>query len=149
MPQRMAGLGLRYGLLSVALLVTLPTLATLATAMVVTRSPTTTTITRTQQHTVRYEVTGMPGSRYSVSYVSDSTGSVSTLIDQPVPWQASTTLFPVTAGSVEVTVTAVQVVAPLTPDPAKADCEIIADGRIVAENHTTSQPTITCDASLP
>lgn len=132
-------------LATLSLLITLPLVAVLGTLVVM--PLTGSAATGPPTHTVRYEVTGVPGSRFAISYVQDGDGTMSRVVDTPVPWHADATVNPTAAPFVELRVTVVRGAAPMPPTPATTGCRIIADGRVVAENHTSARSAfVDCDA---
>jgi hypothetical protein len=101
----------------------------------------------TQPHSVRYEVSGSTNTRFSISYVTDSTGSMSKAADQALPWSADVGLHPVAAPFAQVTVKVVRGAVPVADSSGVTACRIIVDGRTVAENHTSAQSAfVDCDA---
>jgi hypothetical protein len=100
-------------------------------------------------HTVRYEVSGVPGARFAISYVRDGDGTMAKALDTPVPWHADAALHRTTAPFVELRMTVVRGAAPMPPTAASTACRIVADGRVVAENHTSARSAfVDCDAIL-
>jgi hypothetical protein len=149
MPNRSVWPRLR-GPATVSLLIALPLLAVLATAAVVTHLSPGNAAPGPPTHTVRYEATGVPGDRFSISYVGDGSGTMITSADTPVPWHADTTLHRMAAPFVELRMTVVRGAAPRPPVAATTDCRIIADGRVVAENHTSARSAfVDCNAIVP
>lgn len=134
-------------LATLSLLVVLPLVAAFATAVVLPRPAPGSTAAGPPTHTVRYEVTGVPGSRFVISYVRNGDGSLAKSVDTPVPWHVDTALHRTTAPFVELRMTVVRGAAPTPPTAATTDCRIIADGRVVAENHTSARSAfVDCDA---
>lgn len=140
----------RRGLGMLSLLIVLPLLAVFATAVVVTRLSPGNAAAGPPTHSVRYEVTGVPGDRFAISYVRDGSGAVSKSADTPVPWHADTTLHRAAAPFTELRLTAVRGAAPRPSTAATTDCRIVADGQVVAENHTSARSAfVDCDAIVP
>lgn len=140
----------RRGPWTLPLLIILPLLAVMATAIVVTHLSPGNAAPGPPAHTVRYEVTGVPSDRFSISYVGDGSGTMATSADTPVPWHADTTLHRMTAPFVELRLDVVRGAMPMPPTAATTDCRIISDGRVVAENHTSARSAyVDCDAIVP
>jgi hypothetical protein len=135
------------------LLATLALVALVVATVVVTRFPTASDSVPggpvTGAHAVRYEVTGSPGTHFSISFRGDAHGSWTKTLNQPLPWAADTDFRPVTAPFAEATVTVVRGATATADTSGTTSCRIIVDGRTVAENHTSAQSAfVDCDAIL-
>jgi hypothetical protein len=135
------------------LFATLALVALVVATVVVTRFPTASDSVPggpvTRAHAVRYEVTGSPVTQFSISFRSDAHGTWTKTLNQPLPWRADADFRPVTAPFAEATVTVVRGATATADTAGTTSCKIIADGRTVAENHTSAQSAfVDCDASL-
>lgn len=99
-------------------------------------------------HSVRYEVSSSRESTAAISFVTAANGSTTRAANQPLPWSAVTEIGPGPTPFAQVTVRAVA--AGHAAEQTVTTCRIIADGRLLAENHTTSTGTsfVDCDAVI-